>query len=725
MKLSINGKINSIVITSLVFLSAVIIFVSSKALTDRGNQEIENYRNAVMEEKRSFLTGMVSNAYYIAKTNYEESQDSVALKAKYGAIIRSAVDQAFTILQTTYEDESLGDMDARQRQAMRLIGNMRYGADKKGYFWLNDLYPRLVMHPFKPNDSGKDMSGYDLNGKKVYVEFARVAKENPEGGYVEYQTKSYTSGSEKLHDKISFVRMFEPWKWVIGTGIYLKSTEADLQKKTLETINALRYGADGKGYFYTMDTSSRTMMQHPKGSLVGKKDSDFVDPDGKKQVVSQIDIALQKGEGFDAYRWAKLGEDEPQPKLTFVKHFKPWNMAIATGIYTDDVEKVVAAKKEEIHKEIKGEVLRAVITTLIVLVVALVLSFLIVRRSVVRPIRNMITMLQDIAEGEGDLTKRIEDNSGDETTEMANWFNVFVERVQGVIKEVAENGLALGSSSKDLAVISGYMSKNATSTSEKANSVAAAGEEMSANMQNVAAAMEQAATNVSMVASATEEMSATINEIAENSEKARGITGQAVSRTSKASGQVDQLGTAAQEIGKVVEAITEISQQVDLLALNATIEAARAGDAGKGFAVVANEIKELARQTAEATGEIKDRVSSIQTTTEGTVKEINSVSEVVGDIEEIVNTIATAVEEQSVTTNEIVSNISQASTGIVEVNENVAQSSAVAGEIAHDISEVNSASDQIAEGCEEVNNNAEELSNLAHQLNELVGRFKV
>ena len=126
------------------------------------------------------------------------------------------------------------------------------------------------------------------------------------------------------------------------------------------------------------------------------------------------------------------------------------------------------------------------------------------------------------------------------------------------------------------------------------------------------------------------------------------------------------MGRAAREIGNVVETITEISSQVDLLALNATIEAARAGDAGKGFAVVAGEIKELARQTAEASGEIKKRVEGIQTNTAGTVNEINDVSEVVNEINAIVATIASAVEEQSATTREIVSNVSQASVGFLK-----------------------------------------------------------
>lgn len=615
--------------------------------------------------------------------------------------------------------------EEKKEYVKKVISRMRYGEEKDGYFWLNDLHPILVMHPFKPDDTGKDMSSYELNGKKVYKEFARVASEQGEG-FVEYETKKYTDkGDEKLRRKLSYVKYFEPWGWVIGTGIYLESKESQFKSKTLAAINSLRYGKEGNDYFYTMDTRKRTMIQHPNDTLIGKADTFFVDPDGKKQIVAQIDLALQEGEGYDHFKWNKMGEDEPQPKLSYVKHFKEWDMAIATGIYTDDVKKAVLKKEIEIEKNVRNQLLKLLLLIVCLIFAAVLIAYFIVFGGIVKPIRRMINMLKDIAEGEGDLTKRIVDDSGDETEEMANWFNQFISQIQNIIKDVSTNATILNRSSGELNTIAGGMASNAQQTSEKADTVAAAGEEMSSNMQSVAAAMEQAATNVNMVAAATEEISSTINEIASNTEKAREITGNAVSRTTSASDQVTELGTAAREIGNVVETITDISSQVDLLALNATIEAARAGEAGKGFAVVANEIKELARQTAEATMEIKNRVESIQNTTEGTVDEIKAVSKVVDEIDGIVSTIATAIEEQSATTQEIVSNVSQASVGLGEVNENVAQSSSVAGEIASDIADVNQASTGISDSCGTVRNKSEELSSLAENLNTMVNKFKV
>jgi len=313
----------------------------------------------------------------------------------------------------------------------------------------------------------------------------------------------------------------------------------------------------------------------------------------------------------------------------------------------------------------------------------------------------------------------------DEIGALVRSLNEFVGNIQKMIKDIKDNADHLSSSSKTLASISTQMSSGAEQTSGKSDTVATASEEMSSNMNTVAAAVEQAAANTNMIASSAEQMAASINEIAQNSEKARSITGEAVSQAKNSASRVGELGQGAQEISKVTETITEISEQTNLLALNATIEAARAGEAGKGFAVVANEIKELARQTAEATGEIKSRIEGIQTSISGTITDIEQVPKVINEVNEIVSTIATAVEEQSVTTREIAENVAQASKGIQEVTENVTQSTSVSGEIAKDITEVNQAASEMANSSSQVNMSAGELSKLGEQLKEMVGQFKV
>ncbi|GAB6904811.1 Methyl-accepting chemotaxis sensory transducer with Cache sensor [Desulfosarcina cetonica] len=346
-------------------------------------------------------------------------------------------------------------------------------------------------------------------------------------------------------------------------------------------------------------------------------------------------------------------------------------------------------------------------------------------RSIVRPINAAVAGLKDIAQGEGDLTMRLPVTSRDEVGELARWFNTFIEKLQGIIKDIAGGVETLSASSTELSAISEQMTQGIETVTDKSNTVSAAAEEMSANMNNVAAAMEQSSTNTNMVATAAEEMSATIGEIARNAEKARGISDDAAHKATSASTNMDQLGVAANSIGKVIETITDISEQVNLLALNATIEAARAGEAGKGFAVVANEIKELAKQTAAATQDIKDKIEAIQGTTTTTVDQISEITEVIRDVNDVVATIATAVEEQSAATNDIATNVSQASQGIQEVNENVNQSSSVAVEISKDIAGVSFSMNEMSTSSGQVHLSAQELSKLSESLKQMVDQFKV
>lgn len=361
----------------------------------------------------------------------------------------------------------------------------------------------------------------------------------------------------------------------------------------------------------------------------------------------------------------------------------------------------------------------------VVVTIAMILVWFIVTRAISRPLNNTVAMLRDIAEGDGDLTKRLEAGTKDEIGEVAKWFNAFIEKLQAIIGELSENAGSLNNESNNLADLAGYMSKETVEMSSKSSAVASSTEEMNTNLNNVAAAMEESSTNASMVASAAEEMNATITEISRNADEARNISNKAVSQAQGASEKMNLLEKAAQAIGKVTETITDISAQTNLLALNATIEAARAGEAGRGFSVVAKEIKELANQTSEATLDIKKQIESIQSTTESTVSEIDQISKVIASVNEIVATIATAVGEQSSATQDVATNISQVSQGIQDVNENVNQSSVGANDISSNIAEVSQSSEKISNSSKQVNISAEDLKKMAAQLNAIVGRFKI
>lgn len=345
--------------------------------------------------------------------------------------------------------------------------------------------------------------------------------------------------------------------------------------------------------------------------------------------------------------------------------------------------------------------------------------------AMVKPIEHVAARLKDIAEGEGDLTSRLDTTSKDEVGELARWFNAFIGKLQEMIRGIAGNAETINTSSGGFADISGQMSTNANDIAAIINGIATSAEQMSTTIGSVAGAMEQTAANVSAMAASVEEMTNTINEIANNSERAHQITADAVAKANRSSERVGDLGTAARDISKVTETITNISEQTNLLALNATIEAARAGDAGKGFAVVANEIKELAKQTAAATLDIRKKIEGIQHVSSDAVQDISSILKVINDVNDVVGTIATAVEEQSTTAKEIAANVSQAAGGIQDVNQNLAGGSSVARAIATDIASVNEATESVSAQSNQVNVQAGQMSALADELKAMVCRFKV
>ena len=694
-------------------------YMSVDSLQKQGDLSVGEIETVMSDSVDAKLTDLVNNTYEIIAAQHRAANDQELIAQAYKNELQSVINLAYTAIEGIYRDDMLTEEEKKLR-AMRVVGDMRYNSDN--YIWINDLQPVMVMHPIKPDLDGQDLSGFkDPNGKKLFVEMAQVCRTEDQG-FVGYMWPK--PGRDKPVPKLSYVRLFKPWGWVLGTGVYLESAEKMFQEEAKKQIGHLRFGVDNQDYFFIIDGNSNIIMHPIKPELNGKNMAGFKDPSGKELFSEMAQVGKTQGQGFVSYMWAKPGEDKPQPKRSYVRMFKEWGWIVGTGVYIDDIEKKMVQQRKAFLTNIDRQRTYIITVSLvIILVVAVVMIF--VASRIAAPINRTAEMLKDIAQGEGDLTQRLEVKSKDELAAMANWFNLFVSKLQKIIADIAKDADEIKKSAGDLSDISSGMAGNAADTSAKSNSVAVAVEEMSANMNSVAASMEQASTNVDMVAAAVEEMNSTISEIAETSEKARSITDQAVSQSTTASTQVDELGLAAQEISKVLETIADISDQVDLLALNATIEAARAGEAGKGFAVVAGEIKELAKQTAEATDEIRVKIEGIQKTTDATVKEIQGISKIVEENSEIVNTIATAVEEQSTTAGEIANNVAQLSEGIQEINVNVSESSQVSTVIAKDIAAVNEASTEMSRSSETVSENAGTLNNLATGFLKLVSSFKV
>ncbi|MCE5266912.1 MAG: methyl-accepting chemotaxis protein [Planctomycetaceae bacterium] len=324
----------------------------------------------------------------------------------------------------------------------------------------------------------------------------------------------------------------------------------------------------------------------------------------------------------------------------------------------------------------------------------------------------------------GDLTHSVDVTQMDEIGVLGQSLNEMGVNLRRMFGEVTQNMNVLAGSSNELAATATQLASGAEEATNQSATVAAAAEQMSTNMNTMAASTEQMSGNVKTVASAVEELTASISEVARSAEQAATVAGTAADLTKAGNVKIGELGTAAGEIGKVIEVIQDIAEQTNLLALNATIEAARAGDAGKGFAVVATEVKELARQTGAATEDIRQRIEGIQNSTGHVVQSIGEIDEVIKKVNEVSRVIASAVEEQSITTKEIARNIAQTSTAAETVAKGIAESASATKEITRNIVQVDQAAKQTAEGATIAQTASGKVTNVANQLQSLVGQFQ-
>jgi methyl-accepting chemotaxis protein len=351
---------------------------------------------------------------------------------------------------------------------------------------------------------------------------------------------------------------------------------------------------------------------------------------------------------------------------------------------------------------------------------------ILITRSIASPLADGTAFLERVSKG--DISKDISSEMlarSDEIGDLGRSVQTMANSLRKLLREMSQGVQTIASSATELSAASTQTAGSVKSMSEKSSTVAAAAEESCATTAAVSTSMERASANLTSVAGATEQMSSTVAEIASNSEKARVISEKAMAQAQTISTIMSELGRAAQEIGKVTETITDISAQTNLLALNATIEAARAGSAGKGFAVVANEIKELAKQTSEATEDIKAKIAGVQNSTTGAVQTIETITGVIREIGNTVASTAAAIEEQATVTKNVAGEIAQATAVVREVNDQVAQTATVSRSIASDIATVNSATAGVREGGEQVESSALELSRLSEQLKVLVAQFSV
>ncbi|CDZ93346.1 chemotaxis sensory transducer [Pseudomonas saudiphocaensis] len=474
-------------------------------------------------------------------------------------------------------------------------------------------------------------------------------------------------------------------------------SKADAQKAAMEQVKVLRYGEDD--YFWINDMGP-TMLMHPmRPELDGQDLSKTKDPNGKELFNEMVKVARQQGAGLVEYEWAKPGEKNPVPKISYVELFKPWGWIIGSGIYVDDVE-----------KEFQGYMVRfSLIGLAIAVLLAVIVAVLI--RSITQPLRHSMQAMANIASGEADLTRELDVSGNDELTALGRDFNTFSRKLRTLIGQLSNTANALDQSSGTLGKLAEQAHKQSQQQLQQMELVATAVNEVTYAVQEVAKNAEHASNEVGEA-----DNQAGLGQ--QNIEASLQQIDQLSSTISQAVDVIQSLADETTKIGSVLEVIGSIADQTNLLALNAAIEAARAGDQGRGFAVVADEVRMLAQRTQQSTAEIHTMIEGLQKNsgaavsvimesnraTQATVEQASQAGESLGQIAQSLrnlsglnSSIASATLQQSHVVEDINQNVTQAA-GLAQESTNAAEQSSAAGR---------------------------QLGELAEQLNRLLRQFKV
>jgi methyl-accepting chemotaxis protein len=206
-----------------------------------GAREVAALREELLARKREYLQSQVQTALSVLGKAYADAHDPERLKRLYRDPLTNAVNTAFGILETVAAEPD-GTLAEKQQKAARLIGALRYGPENKDYFWINDLHPRMVMHPYKPELNGSDLRDHaDPNGKQLFVAFVDAVRETGEG-FVDYHWPKY--GADRPQPKLSFVKLFKQWGWIVGSGLYSDDIEALLRQREAEMTGSVQTAAE-------------------------------------------------------------------------------------------------------------------------------------------------------------------------------------------------------------------------------------------------------------------------------------------------------------------------------------------------------------------------------------------------------------------------------------------------------------------------------------------------
>ncbi|KQM53446.1 chemotaxis protein [Pseudomonas sp. Leaf15] len=486
-------------------------------------------------------------------------------------------------------------------------------------------------------------------------------------------------------------------------GKVIASLSVDIN---LNSLQAVSQQASQKLY----DGQTQVSILSPTGLLAGYSPDagklsqrlDQVDSASGAQLISVLASTPQTSSLRTGHQLKVLAPFAPIPGG------KPW------GVLLDVPEKVLVGPAETLKAQLDADNARGTLLELslglLAAVVGLVLVWL-MARSVTRPILGVARMLEDIASGEGDLTRRLAYDKQDELGELAGWFNRFLDKLQPIIAQVKRSVQDARGTADQSAAIATQTSAGMEQQYRQVDQVATASHEMSATAQDVARSAAQAAHAARDADQATRDGLSVIDRTTTN-------IGNLAADMSTAMAQVEGLAANSEKIGSVLEVIRGIAEQTNLLALNAAIEAARAGEAGRGFAVVADEVRNLAQRTQESVEETRLVIEHLQSGTTDVVGSMgNSYRQAQGSVEQVGQAV-TALRQ-----------IGEAVTVISDMNLQIAsaaeQQSAVAEEINSNVATIRDVTESLSEQANESARVSQALNSLANQQQGLMDQFRV